>query len=58
MIATQLGAAAVEHLEAGRHGLLLGMVNGQISAIDLALLNESRKPLDTGLVSLARVLAR
>lgn len=56
--ASLLGAAAVEHLRAGSHGVLLGIVGGQITATSLAALGGQHKPLDPRLVHLAHVLAQ
>jgi 6-phosphofructokinase 1 len=58
LLATQLGAAATEHLARERHGLLLGLVNGQATATPLAEVVAGKKPLDLHLLELARVLAR
>jgi 6-phosphofructokinase 1 len=55
--ATLLGAAAAEHLQAGRHGVLLGIVNGGITATELSELAHTRKPIDRRLADLARILA-
>ena len=56
--ASLLGAAAVEHLQAGSHGVMLGIVGGQITATSLAALGGLHKPLDPRLVHLAHVLAQ
>lgn len=56
--ATVLGAAAVEHLQTGRHGVLLGLIDGRVTATPLADAIRGSKPLDTRLVRLARVLAQ
>lgn len=56
--ASLLGAAAIEHLQAGSHGVLLGIVGGQITATSLAALGGLHKPLDPRLVHLAHVLAQ
>ena len=56
--ASLLGAAAVEHLQAGSHGVMLGIVGGQITATSLAALGSLHKPLDPRLVHLAHVLAQ
>jgi 6-phosphofructokinase 1 len=55
--ATQLGAAAVEYLKDGRHGVLLGIVQGAIAATPLADLAQRVKPLDLSLLELACTLA-
>ena len=54
--ATLLGAAAVEHLQAGRHGVLLGIVGGRVTATALSNMVGRTKPLDSKLVQLARML--
>lgn len=56
--ASLLGAAAVERLEAKQHGILLGIVDGELTATALADLAHTRKPLDPKWLKLARVLAR
>ena len=58
LLATRLGAAAIEHAAAGRHGILLGPVGADIRAIPIDSLPEGRKPLDTDLLALASVLAQ
>jgi 6-phosphofructokinase 1 len=54
---TQLGAAAVEHLNSGRHGVLLGIVNGALSATPLSAVGGHRKPIDPHWIELAHELA-
>lgn len=56
--ASLLGAAAIEHLQTGTHGVLLGIVGGRITATSLAAVHGLRKPLDPALVHLAHVLAQ
>ncbi len=58
LLATRLGAAATEHLAHGQHGLLMGMLKGEIAATPLAEVVANKKTLDLRLVELARVLAR
>ena len=58
MLATRLGAAAVEHLQRGEHGVLIGLVGGQLQATPLAEVANRTKPLDLGLLQLAQTLAR
>jgi len=55
--ATLLGAAAVEHLQAGQHGILLGIIDGKIAATPLQQIVRSAKPLDLRLARLARILS-
>jgi 6-phosphofructokinase 1 len=52
-----LGAAAVEHLHSGSHGVLLGIVDGRIKSTPLSSLVHLSKGLDPRLVELARILA-
>lgn len=59
LIASQLGAAAVDHLAAGEFGITLGVVNGKVTATLLSdVLQANRKPLNADLVNLAQVLAK
>lgn len=58
MLATRLGAAAVEHLQRGEHGVLVGLVGGALRATPLAEVADRTKPLDPSLLALAQVLAR
>jgi 6-phosphofructokinase 1 len=57
LLATRLGAAASEHLARGEHGLLVGLLKGEIAATPLAEVVANKKPLDLQLLNLARVLA-
>lgn len=56
--ASLLGAAAVERLEAKQHGILLGLVGGELTATALGELAHAKKTLDPQWLKLARVLAR
>jgi 6-phosphofructokinase 1 len=58
MLATRLGAAAVEELVAGRSGVLMGTWKCEIIATPLGEVVAGVKPLDTKLLELARVMAR
>jgi 6-phosphofructokinase 1 len=58
MLATRLGAAAVEHLSRGEHGVLIGLVGGQVQATPLPEVAGRTKALDLGLLQLAQTLAR
>jgi 6-phosphofructokinase 1 len=58
LLATRLGAAAVERLAAGEKGVLVGLLRGQIATTPLAEVVANKKPLDLSLLELARVLAR
>lgn len=58
MYATRLGAAAVEHMAAQRWGVLLGQIDGQVTATPLAAIAGATKPLDLDLYRLAYLLAQ
>jgi 6-phosphofructokinase 1 len=58
ILGTLLGAAATEQLATGRHGVLLGMVKGEVATTPLQQVVEQAKPLDLRLLELAHVLAR
>ncbi len=57
VLATRLGAAAVEFLAEGRHGVLAGIVRGELSATPLAEIAGRTRPADAKLLELARVMA-
>jgi 6-phosphofructokinase 1 len=57
LLATRLGAAAIEHLARGERGVLIGLVNGVVAATSLDVVVATRKQLDLHLLELARVLA-
>lgn len=58
LTASLLGAAAVERLAAKQHGILLGIVSGELTASALAEVVHSVKSLDPQWLRLARMLAR
>ena len=58
ILATRLGAAAVEQIAADRCGVLVGLIGGTVQAVPLEELFKSQKPLDMQLYRLAEVLAR
>ena len=53
VLATRFGASATEYLAQGRHGLLTGLVKGEVRATPLAEIVASKKPLDLQLLQLA-----
>ena len=57
LLGTLLGAAATECLARGEHGVLVGYLKGGIATTPLAEVVANRKPLDLGLLEMARVLA-
>ncbi len=58
LLATRLGAVAIERLVRGEHGILVGLVKGDVVATPLAEVVASKKPLDPRLLDLARTLAK
>jgi 6-phosphofructokinase 1 len=58
LLASRLGTAAVEQIDAGRCGVLVGVEKGGIIATPLAEVIGRKKPLDPGLLELARVLSK
>ena len=58
ILATRLGAAAVERLAAGGYGVLVGLLNGEVSATFLSEVATHTPRLDMRLVELAQVLAQ
>ncbi|MEO8716808.1 MAG: ATP-dependent 6-phosphofructokinase [Burkholderiales bacterium] len=57
VLATRLGAAAVDCLAGGNQGVLVGMLRGEITVTALSEIAGRRRPVDTALVDLARMLA-
>jgi len=58
LLATRLGAAATDCLARGEHGVLVGLIKGEITATPLAEVVTKKKPLDPELLKLATVLAK
>lgn len=58
LLATRLASKATELLAQGQHGVLVGLIQGQIATTPLDVVITSKKPLDLGLFELARVLAK
>jgi len=57
VLATRLGAAAVETLAKGTHGVLVGIVKSDIAVTPLAEIAGKMRPADASLLELARVMA-
>lgn len=57
VLATRLGAAAVDALAAGRNGVLVGIVKNEVAHTPLAEIAGRTRPVDTALLELARVMA-
>ncbi len=58
LLATRFGAAAIEYLASGEHGILVGQIKGEIAATPLAEVVAKPKSLDLHLLELAHVLAK
>jgi 6-phosphofructokinase 1 len=58
LLATRLGAGAVEALQRGERDVLVGLRRGEVATTPLAEVVSSCKPLDTRLWELAKILAR
>jgi 6-phosphofructokinase 1 len=58
LLGTRLGAAATEQLASGEHGVLMGLIKGEIAATPFAEVVANRKTLDLRLLALARVLSK
>jgi len=58
LLGTRLGAAAVEQLDAGRCGVLVGLNRGEVTATPLDEVVAGKKSLDQRLLDLAAVLAK
>jgi 6-phosphofructokinase 1 len=58
ILATRLGVAAVESLSEGETGVLVGWQNNTVTRTKLGDVVGRTRPMDTGLVELARVLAK
>lgn len=57
VLATRLGAAAVEQLARGQHGMLVGSLCSEIAATPLAEVAGRTRPANAELLELARVMA-
>src|SRR5690242_12485742 len=57
VLATRLGAAAVETLASGKHGVLVGIVKGDTVTTPLADIAGKMRPADASLLELARIMA-
>jgi 6-phosphofructokinase 1 len=58
LLASRLGAAAVERLARGEHGVLVGLIRDEIATTPLSEVVANRKSPDPQLLALARVLAK
>jgi 6-phosphofructokinase 1 len=58
LLASRLGAAATEALSKGEHGVLVGLVKGEVISTPLEEVVAKKKSLDPWLLQLAPILAR
>jgi len=58
ILATRLGAASTDYLAQGKHGILVGLLHGEVEVTPLAEVIANKKTLDLNLLKLARVLAK
>jgi 6-phosphofructokinase 1 len=58
MLASRLGSAAVDRIECGQHGVLVGVVRGEVISTPLSEVAATKKTLDLEFLELARVLAK
>ena len=58
VLATRLGAAAIDQLASGKHGVLMGLIHNEITATPLGEVAGKTKPIDCSLLELARMLAQ
>ena len=58
VLATRLGAAAIDQLARGEAGVLMGITKNEVSATPLVEIAGKTKPIDCALLELARVLAQ
>jgi 6-phosphofructokinase 1 len=57
LLATRLGTTATEYVAHNKHGVLLGLMHGEIRATPLKEVVSSKKELDLSLLEMARALA-
>ena len=58
LLATRFGAAAVDHLACGKHGILIGLIRDEITATPLCEVACRKKAPDLRLFKLAEILAK
>ena len=58
LLASRLGAAAIDRLAAGEHGVVLGLVADRVAATPLSDVAGRVQPLDPALVELADILGK
>jgi 6-phosphofructokinase 1 len=58
LLATRFGAAAVDHVARGKHGILIGLIRDEITATPLHEVAGKKKAPDLRLFELAQILAK
>jgi len=58
LLATRFGNAATEVLAQGKHGVLVGLINGEVRTTPLKEVVASHKKLDLAMLELAKVLSK
>ena len=58
LLATRFAIAAIRHVETNNFGVVVGLVNGEVSAIPLSDTVTKKKVLDLRLLEMARILAQ
>lgn len=58
MMGTRLGIAAIEHFQAGHHGVVLGVIDGRVTSVGYPALRTDNRPLDAHLLEVADILAQ
>jgi 6-phosphofructokinase 1 len=58
LLATRFGVAAVRELENNRHGVLIGLKNGEVTTTHLGHVISNKKSLDLKLLEMAKILAK
>jgi len=58
LLASQLGAAAVEQIRLDKYGMLVGWRGGKVALTPLSEVVSHKKPLDMNMWNLAKILAR
>jgi 6-phosphofructokinase 1 len=57
LLGTRLGAAAIDTLAGGQHGVLVGIIKGDTVTTPLVQITGKTRPADASLLELARTMA-
>jgi len=58
LLGTRFGSAAIDCLDRGEHGVLIGLLKGNIATTPLSEVVSKQKPLDLSLWKMAQILAK